>query len=251
MITQRMKDQNLDLFNHGEFKPVDELPMKEISECMDRLAALQKMCGKFDMNSFLNMYHDGMTGKILGFDRVNVGKHGIDCKAGAPLYLEVKSVSWNGGPMNKLFAAFNDIGQDKVEVMKDKKAWLAVGVWFDINDLGFIIWGQNREIGDLLEKKMNEAKAGSRVCCNIPLSSLITKYGFKVIAVSKTKEEVMELLQEANPVAYKEIGLEKKVINICDFELAKQSPYINKILLQHGLVKNTSDDLMDYLLETA
>jgi hypothetical protein len=246
-----MKDQNLELFNNGDFKPVDELPMDEISDCMTRLAALQEKCGKFDMNSFLNMYHDGMTGKILGFDRVNVGKHGIDCKSAAPLYLEVKSIGWNGGPMNKLFAAFNDIGQDKVDVMKDKKAWLACGIWFNINDLGFILFGQNKEIGDLLEKKMLENKAGQRCCALIPLTSLITKYGFKIIAVSKSKEEIKDLLIEANPMAYKDIDLDRRLINICDFELAKQSPYINRILLEHGLVKNTSDDIMDYLLETA
>lgn len=237
MTNQRMKNQNLGIFEHGEFKDVEGLPMDEISTCMNTLAKLQNRIGKLDMNSFMNMYHDGITGQMLGFDQVNVGKHGMDCKAGVPLYLEVKSVSWNGGPLSQRFAAFNDIGSDKVESMKDKKVWLAVGVWFDINDLGFIIWGQNREIGNVLENKMNECKAGTRCSVNISLSSLITKYGFKIIAVSKNKEEVAEILSDINTKI--DGDLKKKIINIEDFELETQSLYNKKVFLEYKQAKES------------
>lgn len=227
----KMKNQNLELFECGEFKETKELPMDEISELMSQLAILQKRCGKGDMNSFLNMYHDGVTGQMLGFNKVNTNVHGMDCKADMPIYLEVKSVSWNGGPMNNRFAAFNDIGPDKAEAMKDKKVWLAVGVWFDINNLGFILWGQNKKIGEVLERKIKECKPGTRCSVTIPLSSLITKYGFKIIAVSISKQEVVDLLKTVNPKSYE--NLEKKVITLDEFQLENQSYYNRKAFLEY------------------
>lgn len=215
-----LNNQDLNDLSHGEFKDTKELPMAEISNCMDTLAKLQRQCGQTDMNSLMSLYHDGLTGQILGFDQVNTSKHGLDCKTNGQSYLEVKSISWNNQRLGRMFASFPGATRKKAAIMQDDNVWLAVGVWFALNDLGFIVFGQNAEIGRRIDKKAKKCKPGITAAVQIPLSSLITKYNFQIISVSKTEEEIRKLLSEYNP-QYDDTQI--KIISINDFSLENKS----------------------------
>lgn len=222
-----MKNQDLDLFSYGNFQSVDDLPMDEIGECMKKLTELQKQCGLSDLDRLVNLYRDGQVGKALGFDMVNVNKHGVDCKAAAPLYLEVKSTSIRDAALYEWNIAFNDTNLEKARFFQDKKAWLAVGV-FEGNELLFILWGQNRRLGDYLEDRVLHSTS---VRCSqyVSLSALIKKYGFKIISVSMNKEEVIEFLNGQVQVFE---DLDKKVINLSEFRLENESPYARRALYE-------------------
>ena len=234
----RMKDQDLALFNHGEFRSTEELPMERMSKCMDELAALMAIMGQTDVNRFTTMYRDAQTGRALGFEMINTTQNGIDCRCnGVPLYLECKSVSVRETPFYTLSVKFSDTNLEKARSFQDKKNWLAASVW-DNNKLLFIVFGQNREIGDFLMKKVQEQTSG-RSIQGITLSSLIKKYGFKVIAVSSSCDEVIDIITEGGTKEYD--GLKKKVMTQEDFYLENQSYYSKRVFLEYGMNHGDTD----------
>ncbi|MCV3743830.1 hypothetical protein OF377_03010 [Ureaplasma sp. ES3154-GEN] len=74
-------------------------------------------------------------------------------------------------------------------------------VWKGASDLLVICYGQNKEIGKLLEQKVNAFKNKGKVVrstLSITLSKLVFTYGFKIFPVSKSKEETKQLLKLMN-----------------------------------------------------
>ncbi|MCQ2450522.1 MAG: hypothetical protein MJ080_00905 [Clostridia bacterium] len=191
-----MEDKNLDLFNKGTFLPIDKQFMIEGHEVLQNVQKVQEKFHKGDTDTFINELRDSIAGYTLGFDLVNVDKHGFDCKLSTekPCYLEVKSASFSAQSWQ---ATFNDTTIEKAEAFKDKKVYLALAVWKNASDLLFICYGQNFEIGEFLEEKVKWFKLGKTVRStqSIPLSNLIFNYGFKILAVNKTKEEVASILR--------------------------------------------------------
>lgn len=215
-----MKDANLSLFNKGTFKPIDSKFMLEGMEVLQRVTKVQKKYDKEDTDTFINELRDSIVGHTLGFDLVNIEKHGFDCKKeDEECYLEVKSASFVADSWQ---ATFNDTTLEKAEAFKDKKVFLALAVWQDASDLLFICYGQNKEIGNFLEEKVNWFKEGHtlRSTQSISLSNLVFKYGFKIIAVSKTKEETKQLLRAKNRMfsALKE----DEILDYSEFVLIKK-----------------------------
>ena len=89
---------------------------------------------------------------------------------------------------------------EKAEAFKDKKVFLALAVWKDASDLLFICYGQNPGIWDFLESKVKRFKAWNTVRStqSISLSNLVFTYWFKIIAVNRSKWEVLSLLRLKN-----------------------------------------------------
>ncbi|MGN0529288.1 MAG: hypothetical protein ACI4IE_09155 [Eubacterium sp.] len=191
-----MQNANLSLFRKGTFTPIDNCFMVEGQEVLQRVQEVQVKYNKEDTDTFINELRDSIAGHTLGFDLVNIEKHGFDCKKSniENLFLEVKSVSFVA---SKWTATFNDTTLEKAEAFKDEKVYLALAVWKDASELLFICYGQNEEIGNFLENKVKRFKDGNtiRSTQSISLSALVFTYGFKILAVNKSVEEVKNLLR--------------------------------------------------------
>ena len=80
--------------------------------------------------------------------------------------------------------------------MRDN-VYLCLAVWKNASDLLFIVYGQNKKIGEWLDQKVSKflsGKGGVRSTQSISMSQLIFDYGFDVICINKTKEEVRQIL---------------------------------------------------------
>ena len=194
-----MQNENLSLFKKGKFMPIDNQFMIEGHEVLQRVQEVQKKFHKEDTDTFINELRDSIAGYTLGFELVNIDKHGFDCKLSEEkeCYLEVKSASFIADSWQ---ATFNDTTLEKAEAFKDEKVYLALAVWKDASDLLFICYGQNPAIGEYLEEKVKWFKAGNTVRStqSISLSKLVFNYGFKILAVNRSKEEIICLLRLKN-----------------------------------------------------
>lgn len=194
-----MKNENLALFEKGTFMTIDEQFMIEGHEVLQKVQEVQEKFHKDDTDTFINELRDSIAGHTLGFDLVNTSKHGFDCKSSKNdnCYLEVKSASFIADSWQ---ATFNDTTLEKAEAFKDKKVYLALAVWKDASDLLFICYGQNPKIGEFLEEKVKWFKKGNTVRStqSISLSTLVFTYGFKILAVNKSKEDILCLLRHKN-----------------------------------------------------
>lgn len=211
-----MQDRNLPLFSKGRFEPIDNQFMTEGHEVLLRVQEVQDKFNKGDTDTFINELRDSIAGHTLGFDLINVEKHGLDCKkADAELYLEVKSASFVAKYWQ---ATFNDTTEEKANAFKDKKVYLALAVWKGASDLLFICYGQNEAIGDFLEAKVRHFKQGNTVRStqSIGLSTLVFEYGFKILAVNRSKAEVLGLLRLKNR-AFNGIT-EDDIVSLQEFE---------------------------------
>lgn len=191
-----MKNQKLELFQKGRFRPINNQFVMDGIDVLQGVAEIQAKYGKHDTDTFINELRDCIAGQTLGFTHVNIEKHGFDCKrvfSGRDEYLEVKSASFSASTWS---ATFNDTTLEKAEAFKDTKTFLALSIWKEASQLLFICFGQNEEIGKFLEEKVRWFKSGHTVRStqSISLSDLVFKYGFKILAVNKSKDEVYQLL---------------------------------------------------------
>ncbi|MGN1270169.1 MAG: hypothetical protein ACI4UU_04825 [Clostridia bacterium] len=193
-----MNDEDLKLFGKGNYKDVDQSFMEEGKTVLQELQRVQEKYDKLDTDTFINELRDSIAGYTLGFNLVNIEKHGFDCKKDSKnLYLEVKSASFSSESWQ---ATFNDTTLEKAEAFKDKKVFLALAVWKGASDLLFICYGQNKKIGEYLEHKVKWFKLGKTVRStqSIAISKLVFDYGFNILAVNRTKREVLNLLKAKN-----------------------------------------------------
>ncbi|MBO4694836.1 MAG: hypothetical protein J5656_02790 [Clostridia bacterium] len=180
------------LFNKGSYNPINEEFLVEGHKVLEEVAAVQEKWGKGDTDTFINELRDSIAGYCLGLDLVNTEKHGFDCKKGEKedVFLEVKSASYDASTWG---ATFNDTTIEKAQCFKSDKLYLCLAVWKNASNLLFLVFGQNHKIGEFLERKVNEflsRKGGVRSTQTISMGQLIFKYGFDIICVNTTKEEV-------------------------------------------------------------
>ena len=193
-----MLDQNLSIFTKGSFEKINNNFMTEGVEVLREVKVVQEKYGKNDTDTFINELRDSIVGHYLGFDLINVDKHGFDCKSTSNgNLLEVKAASFDASSWG---ATFNDTTLEKAEAFKDKKVYLALAVWKDASDLLFICYGQNRGIGDFLEEKVKWFKTGHTVRStqSLNLSTLVNTYNFKILTVNKSRTEILNLLRMKN-----------------------------------------------------
>lgn len=213
-----MQDKKLDLFKKGDFKEIDTSFVTDGINVLQGVSDVQVKYGKTDTDTFINELRDCIAGQMLGFTHVNVEKHGFDCKKdenGEDIFLEVKSASFSASEWG---ATFNDTTLEKAEAFKDKKVFLALSVWREASDLLFICYGQNEKIGEFLENKVNWFKEGHTVRStqSLSLSTLVFTYGFKILAVSKSKDQIYQLLISKNRQFFK-LDRETQLLDLREF----------------------------------
>ena len=190
-----MERKDLKLFNKGKFSHIDNEFIAEGVLALRELQKVQERFNKNDTDTFINELRDQIVGHTLGFDLVNVEKHGFDCKMAdkKDIFLEVKAASYDSKTWN---ATFNDTTLEKTNCFKSKNLYLALAVWKDASDLLFICFGQNEKIGEWLEKKVKWFKSGNTVRStqSISFSKLISDFGFKICTVDRSIEDVKKLI---------------------------------------------------------
>lgn len=78
----------------------------------------------------------------------------------------------------------------------DNRLYTAVGVWKGAADLQFMVYGQHKDLGEYLLRRVRAvANTSTRSTQNISIEKMIKDYDFKVIiSPDKTKEFVYKLL---------------------------------------------------------
>lgn len=190
-----MQNNNVELFEKGNFLQIDENFLQEGILALRELQKIQERFNKNDTDTFVNELRDQIVGKTLGFNLINVDKHGFDCKMAnkKDIFLEVKAASFSSSSWG---ATFNDTTIEKANCFKSKKLYLALAVWNGASDLLFICFGQNKKIGEYLEEKIKWFKTGHTVRSTqtISFSELITKYNFKICTVDRTIDDVKSII---------------------------------------------------------
>ena len=184
------------LFKKGTFKKIDNNFLIEGTEVLSQVTKVQEKYKKEDTDTFINELRDSLAGYYLGYDYVNVDKHGFDCKLNeaSDIFLEVKSASF----VTKSWGAtFNDTTFEKADCFKSPNVYLCLAVWKDASDLLFMVYGQNSLIGDFLHKKVDQFKnqhTTVRSTQTIGINQLVFEYGFDIITSSRTKDEIYKIL---------------------------------------------------------
>lgn len=186
-----------DLYNKGLYNPINEEFLLEGHLVLKRVAEVQKKWGKGDTDTFINELRDSMIGYFLGYNLVNVEKHGFDCKMNQKenVFLEVKSASFSSSTWA---ATFNDTTVEKAQCFQTKSLFLSLALWDGASNLLFVAYGQNKELGLFLAEKVKRflsGKGGVRSTQTISLLQLVTQYGFDIICPTKSKAEVKRILR--------------------------------------------------------
>jgi hypothetical protein len=194
------------LLGKGEFEKIDKNFIKDGTEALLGLSLVQEKYQKTDTDVFINELRDSMIGEILGFHEVNKSKHGFDCRTVNDIYLEVKNASFSTDSWQ---ATFNDTTYEKAELFKTDNLYLALGIWDKAADLLFIIYGKNSKIGDLLREGVDKHEKGLvvRSTQSITYNALISNYGFKIITQTRSKSEVLEIIEKKSPRFAKGLSL--------------------------------------------
>lgn len=184
-----------DLFNIGNFEPINENFVKESVFALQGLAKIQQKFNKNDMDTFINELHDSIVGKYLGFSLINTEKHGFDCKLNnnEDIFLESKVASYSS---TSWAATFNDTTLEKADAFRSKNVWLSLSLWRNISEILCICYGQNELIGDILEKGVLKHKSSLTVRSSqtISMSKLIFQLGFKILSPIYNKHELISYL---------------------------------------------------------
>lgn len=191
------------LLDKGNFQLIDEVFLTKSIDAFQQITKIQIEYKKLDTDTFMNEVRDSIAAKCLHYTHINTEKHGFDARRQSVNkgfefdYLEVKSASYDAKSWQ---ATFNDTNLEKADLFKEENVYLALSVWRAASELLFIVYGQNREIGDFLRKKVEWFKEGNTVRStqSISISDLVCKYKFKVYTVHKKPDEVFELFQVRN-----------------------------------------------------
>lgn len=197
----------MNIFKKGNFQPLSNefkqlglLALKQLSEFQDKFDI-------HDTDTTINSIRDTIVASYLGFDLVNIEKHGFDGKKSkAEEFLEVKQCSlsakrWGG--------TWNDTNVEKAKAFSNKKLFTAIAVWKGASDLQFIVFGQNTKLGKYLLERVKNRKAGSRSTQNVGIEKLI-EWGFSVIIPpGKDKKMLLNQLYIYNKNISKYIDFDK------------------------------------------
>lgn len=198
-------DQNLEYFHKGNFAPINHLFISDWLDALSKISMVQKKYEKKDMDTILNELHDAIAAKYLWFQLVNTNKHWLDCKYSddIDIFLESKVATFS----KDMTATFNDTTFEKADVFRDKKVWLALSIWNSASELMFICYWQNELIWDFLEEGVQKHKDGKvvRSTQSLSLTKLLFDYGFHILSITKTKEEIITLLTSLSPRGYQRL----------------------------------------------
>lgn len=200
----------MNILEKGDYKKIDEDFLLESLDALQGLEKVQKKFNRMDSDTFLNEIRDSIVAKYLGFTHINTQKHGLDAKRlvnNIYEYLEVKNASFTSKSWS---ATFNDTTLDKSCAFKRGNVFLALGVWKGISDLLFIVYGNNEAMGNYLENRVRNflyqesIKKSLRSTQTIGFNALVNEYNFTIYSVSKTIDELYNLLSLKNKKIKKE-----------------------------------------------
>lgn len=197
----------MSIFERGNFVEHNQSFLTETTDALKAIALVQQKFNKGDIDTLLNEYHDSFIGNLLGFTKVNEAKNGFDCMNDNGDYLESKVSSASSKSHQ---ATFNDTTFDKADSFKKDNVYIAHSIWKDAVTCICVAYGSNPKIGHFLHTKVQRHKEIGTVRSTqyISFSDLIFKYGFKVIAVHCTKEEVVDFFQKGSSKKLKTLTVE-------------------------------------------
>ncbi len=180
------------IFEKGNFQPLSN-EFKQLGLlALQQLSEFQEKFDIHDTDTTINSIRDTIIASYLGFDFINIEKHGFDAKRSKTgEFLEVKQCSlsakrWGG--------TWNDTNTEKAKAFSDRRLFTAIAVWRGASDLQFIIFGQNEKLGKHLLNRVKNRKSGSRSTQNVGIEKLI-EWGFSVIIPpGKDKKMLLEQL---------------------------------------------------------
>ena len=184
------------LFAKGNYKRINTSFLVEGHEILEEVSSVQEKWNKGDTDTFINELRDSMAGHYLGYELVNTDKHGFDCKKNEKenIFLEVKSASFVASTWG---ATFNDTTIEKAKCFQTDQVYLCLAVWKNASNLLFLVYGQNENIGKFLENKVEKflsGEGGVRSTQSISITQLVFDYGFDIVCVNKSKEQVKSML---------------------------------------------------------
>jgi hypothetical protein len=191
---------------HGKFERINENFLNETFDVFELLEGIQKKYGKTDNDTVINEVRDAKVAQVLGYNNINIDKHGWDAKADTEEFLEVKQASISS---HSIGATFNDTTIEKTEEISKGNVTIALAVWSSLKDLLFVVYGKNAAIGEYLKQKIIQSKANNAIrpgTQSITMKDLIVKFGFKVRPVNMNKEEISEVLFSKMKTLNKIIG---------------------------------------------
>jgi len=170
------------IFRKGKFQPLSNTFKKQGLLALRQLSVFQQKFNIHDTDTTINSIRDTIVANYLGFDLINMEKHGFDAKKSSTgEFLEVKQCSltakrWGG--------TWNDTNREKAKAFSNKKLFTAIAVWKGASNLQFIIFGQNKKLGAHLLERVQNRKQGSRSTQNVGIEKLI-EWGFFVMIPPK------------------------------------------------------------------
>ena len=131
----------------------------------------------------------------MKFDLFNFEKYGFDAKSSTNgHYLEIKQCSYSSETWG---GTWNDTNEEKAVAFSDSRLFTVVALWKGASDLQFMVYGQNKALGEHLHRLVVNRKAGNRSTQTISMKKLIIDFGFVIIAPpDKTKVYVNSLIAQ-------------------------------------------------------
>lgn len=195
----------MNIFKKGNFEALASEYKQLGLLALQQLFEFQEKFDVYDTDTTINSIRDTIVANYLDFDLINTEKHGFDAKRSRTgEFLEVKQCSlfakrWGG--------TWNDTNTEKARAFSDKRLFTAIAVWKGASDLQFIVFGQNKKLGEYLYKRVKHRKRGSRSTQNVGIEKLI-EWGFEVIVPpGRDKQKLLEQLLVYNKKLVKFINL--------------------------------------------
>ena len=173
---------------------------------------------RYDTDTTINSIRDAYIARLLGFELLNLDKHGFDAKTSdGSKYLEIKQC---GLSAQKLTAVWNDTNLEKAEAFKSQKLFVAVGIWFGASELKAILYGQDPLLGIFLEEQViRQTEDSQRRTQNIALTKLI-KWNFRVaLPAGQDQSSVIQLLSSKHPSLQKTLNNPEKICHVSDIQI--------------------------------
>lgn len=197
----------MSLFDKGKFVPVSDQFRLEGIEVLQGLTKFQIAYNAPDTDTAINQIRDALISHYLGYDLMNIEKHGFDAKkSDKEEYLEIKQCSFSSG---RLGGTWNDTSEEKARLFSDPRVFTAIAIWKHAADLQFIVYGQHQGLGEYLLERVQNRKAGSRSTQNVDITALITKYDFEVVCPpERDKKDLIQFLAAYNKKIIEKVSLD-------------------------------------------
>lgn len=175
------------------FKKISKTNLNSINNILQQQAQLGIILGVTNIQQ--NRYmRDCSTGEMVGVDKMNTDLHGWDGVFKNGKYFENKNVKVNSKAGTSYSLTFRDTSAGKLIEMTD--GVIAVqSFWGDDGKRAFSMVGNTNYVGDYLNDAWNP---DSRYTTTVSMSRCL-KRGFKLVAGTYTKQQVIDAIKEKFP----------------------------------------------------